>query len=109
MISVGSRASLRRSAAATASASRPNSAAAEASAQPARDVADVSDVTEGPSLVDGARGEVGEDVVEGGPLADAALQVRRGPARGDAAVVEEGQRVAERVGLLHVVRRQQDG
>src|SRR5271155_1074111 len=107
--SVGSRKSFRSSTFAMANVSRQTSATTFGSTQAAGGAASLPDVTIAASFLDRAAAEMREDVVKRSLRPKAGFQFRRFAQRGNLAAVHQGEFVAEFVGLVHVVRGDQNG
>src|SRR5512135_3334943 len=106
--SVGSRMSFLSSTSATAALSPKNLSTGPSSAQPLGGPAGPDGVAEIPALADAAARPAREDVVHARALAHAGPQLRWPPDDGDAPRVQDRKLVAERLGFLHVVCRDQD-
>src|SRR6478672_9933183 len=82
-------------------------ASANATCRPSRP-ADLADAARALGAVEAAAGRVAEDVVERRGRSQLAFQLGRGALRLDAPEVHQRDAIAEQLGLLHVVGRQQD-
>src|SRR5579862_5591069 len=107
--SVGSRRSFLSSILATAEVSRKKSRIPEDSPEATNCVPSAADVTIAPFLLQRASAVANEDVVQVCVRPDAGLQVRRPSDGGDFSKMEDGQLIAQLVGLIHPVRGEQHG
>src|SRR5665213_1804036 len=107
--SVGSRISFRSSTSAIAAVWAPKAKIGDSSTKSLCGTAGVADVTIVASSIDRPTAVKGEDVVERGRRSNARFQLRWRALPCNYAAVHDGKRTTECVGLLHVVRGQENG
>src|SRR5207302_9316316 len=105
----GSWRSFRTSASATPRTWLPNVRSPLISGKAPRGTAGAYGLTKAPLGLDLDPGEMDERIVEGGAGADVRFQLRRRPDRHHLALVHDRHPVAQRLRLLHVVRRDEHG